>query len=339
MKIDEQKQLNLIAKEEKVIDLFNLKSKEDKDYFSFYNIDNEEVDILCPILNNNEMSEYIPEEDEDYVFEKRILRAMLCGYKSGTPVYLQGAPGVGKTTLIEQFCAKINTPYLRVQHTANTDESHILGQWILKGKETKFELGVLPYAMKHGLVYCADEYDFAQPCILSTYQPVLEGKPLVIKDADLENRIIKPHPNFRFMATGNTNGAGDERGLYAGTNIQNAANYERFGIMCSMGYMKLEDEKRLIWNKSMFKNRDKNDESANEIVDNFLKFAKMIREQFDNNNLENTISPRALINCLNNLCMTGSYKDAIEYSFANRLSEIGKNEVIGIAERIFGGSN
>lgn len=49
--------------------------------------------------------------------------------------------------------------------------------------------------MKHGWMYLADEYDFAQPNVLSVYQAVLEGKPLYIKEADAANRVIKPHPN------------------------------------------------------------------------------------------------------------------------------------------------
>ena len=99
----------------------------------------------------------------------------------------------------------------------NNYNCRLLG--VVKNGETVFELGPLPYAMKHGMVYCADEYDFAEPAVLSIYQSVLEGKPLIIKEADLENRVIKPHPNFRFCATGNTNGAGDSFGLYQGTRI------------------------------------------------------------------------------------------------------------------------
>ena len=195
-------------------------------------LNNEGNPIMISILpRDEEFADLIPEIDEGHIWDIDGLKTMLMGLELKIPTYRWGHAGTGKTTGWEQVCARTNRPFLRVQHTINTEESHIVGQWIVKDGQTKFELGPLATAMKFGLVYCADEYDFGLPSILSVYQPVLEGKPLVIKEADHDNRIIKPHPNFRFVATGNTNGCGDETGLYQGTNIQNAAN--TFG-MCSL---------------------------------------------------------------------------------------------------------
>ncbi|MER9496479.1 AAA family ATPase, partial [Mesorhizobium sp. M0320] len=154
-----------------------------------------------------------------------------------------------------------------VQHTAHTEESHVLGQYVVRTKMakhdvisgdgtrhevekpmsvTEFQLGPLPLAMIEGAVYCADEYDFAMPQVVALYQPVLEGKALVIKDAPPEYRLIKPHPEFRIVATGNTNGTGDETGLYQGTLIQNAANYSRFKITEEVTYMEPKIEETVI---------------------------------------------------------------------------------------------
>src|SRR5690606_3664152 len=118
------------------------------------------------------------------------------------------------------------------------------------------------------------------------YQPVLEGKALVIKEADAANRIIKPHPNFRFVATGNTNGSGDETGLYQGTNIQNAANYDRFNMVLEIKYMSPEKEVQIIMKQSGIAKGD-----AEKMVD----FASRIREQYSSAKLSAPISPRTLI--------------------------------------------
>ncbi len=67
--------------------------------------------------------------------------------------------------------------------------------------------------MKNGWVYLADEYDFAFPQILGIYQPVLEGEPLVIKEATPDWRRVAPHKRFAFIGTGNTNGSGMKRGF------------------------------------------------------------------------------------------------------------------------------
>lgn len=175
--------------------------------------------------------------------------------------------------MAERFAGSgLKRPLLRVQHTLNTEESHIVGQWTAKGGETKFELGPLALAMKHGWVYLADEYDFALPSVLSVYQPVLEGKSLVVKEADAENRIIRPHENFRFVATGNTNGSGDETGLYQGTSIQNAANYDRFEVVLQARYMAHELEARILTNQAKIPESD-----AKRIVE----FASRVREGFE----------------------------------------------------------
>lgn len=54
-----------------------------------------------------------------------------------------------------------------------------------------------------------------------------------------------PHPMFRFVATANTNGAGDDTGLYQGTQRQNLAFTDRF-ILCEMGYPDPSVEKKLL---------------------------------------------------------------------------------------------
>lgn len=283
--------------------------------------------IPITVLPDGDHPELIPEIDTNYVYELEALKNTLLGIELNMPTYVWGHAGTGKTTLLEQVCARTKRPMLRVQHTANTEESHILGQWTAKGGETKFELGPLPLAMKHGWMYLADEYDFAMPSVLAVYQPVLEGKSLVIKEADAENRIIRPHPNFRFVATGNTNGAGDETGLYQGTNIQNAANYDRFAMVIQVLYMKPELEAQVLVNQTGIPS-----EHAARIVD----FANRVRESYDGNKISSTISPRTLINAAKIGQRRGSYRAGVGLSFTSKLSRVDREVCDGLAQRIFG---
>ena len=270
---------------------------------------------------------FIPDVDEAFVYDIDTLKNILLGFDLNVPVLLWGHAGTGKSSFIEQVCARTNRPLMRVQHTINTEESHIVGQWTVRDGQTIFELGPLAVAMKEGHVYMADEYDFAMPSVLSVYQSVLEGKSLVIKEADYANRVIKPHPNFRFVATGNTNGSGDETGLYQGTNMQNSANYDRFGITCKVHYMAKTIETRIVVNQSGI---DKED--AARLVD----LANAVREAYDAGKLSSTISPRALINAAKVGMRRGDYIMGINLAFANKLNTIDKEIVDGIAQRILG---
>lgn len=285
-------------------------------------------DISIKVLDfNKEWGAYIPTLDNNYVFDIENLKNSLMAMELNIPLYLYGHTGTGKTTLIENVCGATNRPIIRVQHTVNTEESHVVGQWVVKGGETVFELGPLAMAMKNGWVYLADEYDFALPSVLAVYQPVLEGKALVIKEADADNRVIQPHPNFRFVATGNTNGIGDETGLYQGTSIQNAANYDRFNMVLEVKYMTPEKETDVL-----MKQAEIGEEDAKKLVD----FANRIRDEYSGSKLSSPISPRTLIAIAKIGFLKGSYQKGIELAFANKLSIVDKEVVNGLSQRIFG---
>jgi len=283
--------------------------------------------IPVTVFDRGDDAEMIPDIDKNYVFDNETLRNMLMAFEIGIPLYSWGHAGVGKTAAVEQVAARTQRPLIRVQHTLNTEESHIVGQWTARAGETIFELGPLAVAMKNGWVYLADEYDFALPSVLAVYQPVLEGKPLVIKEADAANRIIRPHPNFRFVATGNTNGSGDETGLYQGTNIQNAANYDRFHMVLEMKYMAPDREEQILVKQGGIALAD-----AKKMVD----FANRVREQFEGAKISAPISPRTLIAASRIGLMKGSYRAGLAVCFANKLSRVDKEAVDAVAARIFG---
>lgn len=310
--------------------------------------------IKVSVLADNpadEVTPYVAMTDKDYVFNIDLTKKVLVAFELNMPAYFWGYHGTGKTTIFEQCAARTNRPFMRVQHTINTEESHIVGQYVVRNQEvseeelhsdgskvevrrhrpsTEFQLGPLPLAMLHGMVYCADEYDAAMPSVTLVYQSVLEGKPLVIKDAPPEYRVIRPHPDFRFVATGNTNGVGDETGLYQGTNIQNAANYSRFPIVEEVQYMDPTIEEAILRQKTQV---------PKEIAAKIVKFASNVREGFKDGKIGMTISPRELLNATKlGIAFGGKFDIGLRLSFANRCSRVDKQVVEGYLDRIFAGS-
>jgi cobaltochelatase CobS len=273
-----------------------------------------------------EFADMVPALDPNYVFNLDTLKSLMLAIEMNIPAFLWGHSGTGKTTIFEQIAARTNRPMVRVQHTANMEEEHIVGGWRLRDGKTFFEFGPLPMAMKHGWIYMADEYDFGRPEVLSVYQAVLEGKALFIKEADTSSRVVKPHPDFRFVATGNTNGQGDESGLYQGTNLQNAANFERFGCVEQMHYMDKKLEAKLVSQQA-----DISLDDAAKLVD----FATRIRAEFDSSKISNPISPRALINAAKIGIARDNYKAGLEKAFINRLSAVDREAATQVAQRVF----
>ncbi len=288
-------------------------------------------DILIKVMANNDdlAASLVPDVDPNYIFNIEEAKNAIIGLELAMAHYRWGYHGTGKTSSFEQICARTKRPFLRIQHTANTEESHILGQWTVKDGNTVWQAGPLMEAMLHGWVYCADEYDFAMPNVVAVYQPVLEGKPLVVKDAPPELRMVRPHANFRFCATGNTNGGGDETGLYQGTQMQNAANYSRFGIVEEIGYMAPDVEALVVASQSGIRKED---------AEKLIKFATDIRDSFKGSRIGVTISPRELIACARLGMVRGSdWLAGVKLGFTNRCSRVDKEVIDQFAQRIFGG--
>lgn len=270
----------------------------------------------------------IPDVDPNYIFSIELVKSVLIGWKLGMTAYFWGYHGSGKTTIFEQCAARTKRPFLRVQHTINTEEAHVLGQWTVKNGETVYQLGPLPMAMINGWIYCADEYDFAPPSVTSLYQPVLEGKALVIKDAPPELRVIRPHPNFRIVATGNTNGSGDETGLYQGTQIQNAANYSRFNIVEEVQYLEPKVETTVVAGQAGIERKD---------AENLINFGTEVRKMFAGGKIGATISTRELITSAKLGMVLGSdWKMGLRKGFINRMSRVDQEVCLQYAQRLFG---
>lgn len=283
---------------------------------------------ISVMSDHDEMSlSFMPEIDPNYVFNIDLVKKVIIAFELNMTAYLWGFHGTGKTTVLQQAAARTRRPLIRIQHTQNMQESEVLGQWTVKDGSTIFQLGPLPLAMINGWVYCADEYDYAMPAVSALYQPVMEGQSLLIKDAPPQFRKIQPHPQFRFVATGNTNGVGDETGLYQGTLVQNAANYSRFAMTEEVKYMDAKIEVQILVAQAGIDRAD-----AVKIV----KFANDIREMFRNGKISMTVSPRELINAGKlGVAYGKQWALGLELAFANRLSRIDQEVAKQYLQRIF----
>ena len=280
--------------------------------------------------HSGESLDYLIEVDSDYVFNIDLLKKVVAAMILNKPCLLWGMHGTGKTTIIEQVAARTRRPAIRVQHTVNMEESHVIGQWVVNRGEMEFQLGPLALAMLNGWVYIADEYDFAMPSVIALYQPVLEGKSLLIKEAPAHLRKITPHPDFRFFATGNTNGCGDETGLYQGTMLQNAAAYSRFGVTEEVTYMDKKIEENILRARTKI---------PTSVAENFVKFANEVRKAFKEDRIGTTISPRELINAAQlGLAFSNKWIIGLELAFANRLTRVDRKVVQEMLQRMFGGA-
>lgn len=188
-------------------------------------------------------SAYTPAIDPGYVFQESSRDIIVWLLNPGEPLYVFGPVGCGKTSSIKQLAARLNYPVFEITGHGRLEFADLAGHLTVQNGNMTFQYGPLALAMRYGGLCLVNEIDLTAPEVAAGLNSVLDGAPLCI--AENGGELILPHPMFRFVATANTNGGGDETGLYQGVQRQNLAFADRF-MLCEMGYPDNEVEKELL---------------------------------------------------------------------------------------------
>ena len=281
-----------------------------------------------------ERSEYVPVLDENYLFDPKTTLAILAGFVFNQRVLIQGMHGTGKSTHIEQVAARLNWPCLRINFDSQITRMDLVGKDVIKLKNdkqiTEFKEGIVPFALRNNLVLVLDEYDAIKTDVSFVIQRLLEedGKFALLE----ENEIITPSKYFRLFATSNTLGAGDDLGIYHGTNLINQAQMDRWNIVAALNYLNDEQELAILLKKLPFLNSKLHQQTAKMMV----RLANLSREAFRNGDISNLISLRTLISWGRNIEIFGSVKTAFTLSFANKVIDDEKAVIREFYQRVFG---
>lgn len=189
---------------------------------------------------------YTPHIDPDYIFQESSRDIIVWLLNPGDPLYVFGPCGSGKTSHIKQLAARLNYPVFEVTGHGRLEFSDLAAHLTVQNGNMMFQYGPLALAMMHGGICLLNEIDLTSPEVAAGLNGVLDGSPLCI--AENGGELIEPHPMFRFVATANTNGGGDETGLYQGAQRQNLAFADRF-MLCEMSYPEKEHEEKLLARK------------------------------------------------------------------------------------------
>lgn len=241
------------------------------------------------------------------------------------PVYIYGPTGNGKSTAVEQSCAKNKTAMIRVNLNMMTDEDQLIGTKTLVDGNIEIIEGPVLIAMRAGIPLLLDELDAGSANTLLCLQPILEGKPYYFK---LKNELIVPAPGFNVFATGNTKGKGSDDGRYIGTNILNEAFLERFAVTLSQDYPNATTEKKIVHNlMNMYNCLDE------EFASSLVKWADAIRRTFEDGGIDETITTRRLIHIVRAYSIFKNKAKAIELC-TNRFDDVTKQAFISLFEKV-----
>ncbi len=283
----------------------------------------------------SERSDYVPDIDSSYCFDKSTTLAILSGFKYNRRVMIQGLHGTGKSTHIEQVAARLNWPCVRVNLDSHISRIDLIGKDAIvlqEGKQiTEFQDGILPWSLQNPTALVFDEYDAGRPDVMFVIQRVLEAEgKFTLLD---KNRVLKPNPFFRLFATTNTIGLGDTTGLYHGTQQINQGQMDRWSIVTTLNYLDFEKEKEIMLAKvPSFNTKEKE-----EIIELMIKVADLTRKGMANGDISTVMSPRTVLTWAQNAeIFDHNYALSFNFTFLNKCDESEKQIISEYYQRCFG---
>jgi len=246
----------------------------------------------------------VPSVDKTYVpfgFYKDLIKILNAGVFY--PTFVSGLSGNGKTTMIEQACAKLKRECIRVNISIETDEDDLIGGNTLIDGNVVYREGPVLTAMKRGAVLILDEIDRGSNKMMCL-QAILEGKPYFNKKT---GETIYPKAGFNVIATANTKGRGSDDGKFMSAQILDDAFLERFAITVEQEYPSAKIEKKIVMNKM-----EKAGKIDEEFADKLTTWAEIIRKTFYDGGVDELVSTRRLEHIVNAYAMFGDRSKAIQ---------------------------
>lgn len=233
------------------------------------------------------VDDLVPQTDSTYVpfgFFKDL--EMIIKSKSFYPQFITGLSGNGKTTMVEQVCAKLKRECIRVNISIETDEDDLIGGNTLVDGNVVFREGPVITAMRRGAILLIDEIDRGSNKLMCI-QGILEGKPFFIKKT---GEVVYPTAGFNIIATANTKGRGTEDGKFIGAQILDEAFLERFPITVEQEYPNTTVERKIIIN-----NMQALECTDEDFADKLVGWAEVIRKTYVEGAIDEIISTRRLV--------------------------------------------
>jgi len=291
------------------------------------------IDSDITVKGYKNKTEWVPQVDESYVFDKDTTLSILAGFEHNRRVMVQGFHGTGKSTHIEQIAARLNWPCVRINLDSHISRIDLLGKDAIKlndGKQiTEFQEGLLPWSIQNPVALVFDEYDAGRPDVMFVIQRILEveGK-LTLLD---QNKILEPNASFRLFATTNTVGLGDMTGLYHGTQQINQGQMDRWHILATLNYLDPDQEYKVVMSKLNNLKGVKNQD----IVKNMIKLANLTRTGFANGDISTLMSPRTVISWGQNFKIFKDIVSSFKLTFLNKCDEVERSIISEYFQRCF----
>ncbi len=196
------------------------------------------------------LQDYVPKLEADYVYRREFVREYISWHNNPGELgfMIVGPTGSGKTTGVLAINHHLNVPTILVQCHRDMSLIELKGTMCfvtdkVSGQTvTKHVDGPLTMAFKYGMTLILDENNALDPGTNIGFNETVRGNTLFI---EATGELVKRHPMFRIVCTGNDWGRGDAEARLAGINQQNSAYLNRWWKF-KMDYPSAGEEKRIL---------------------------------------------------------------------------------------------
>lgn len=250
-----------------------------------------------------------------YSFERARLKDLMVFWDTLEPALkLIGDPAAGKTSLVEQFHARMRWPLYLMSCSSDTQPYQLYGQLIPQlDKTLKWVDGPVLKAARTGASVLLDEYNTLAPSAATSLNALLEGYAITIPET---GEVITPAKTFRVFATENSV---QSRLSVAGRHVQDAANDERWMVV-EVDYIDPAIEKAIV-KEALLKlgNADSDAELTAQII---VDTATKVRERYraEDPEVEKPMSTRVVLRWARLSCAYQSVRNQGQSPLAYSLS-------------------
>ena len=221
---------------------------------------------------------FCPKLDPEYVFATDRFRDLLTFWQMGfRALKIIGNPAAGKTSIVEQWHARLGLPLFLFPCHENVTEIDLLGQFVPQSNGTlKWMDSPLLSVYRYGGSVLLDEWNNLNPNAATLLNAMLEGYTLTIPQT---GEVIEPHPKARYFATQNPI---DGKSAVQGRYVQDSASDDRFMEMW-VDYIEAELEIKVIVSAIRKYDAKTSDEAVLKLAEGFVTVANAVRANFVRN--------------------------------------------------------
>lgn len=228
-------------------------------------------------------------------------------------IWYGGPKGAGKTTVVEQFFARLGVPVLAITCNRRVPLSDYISKMVPDGEGGWIDTpGPLMIAMQEGYPVILNEPSAMDEADLIAMHDIID-RGLLVTDG---GKVVHAARGFMVFASDNTMGYGDDTGAYGGTGPMNGATMRRF-LKDEVDYPAEAEEIQIL--RGYFPN------TPEDVLKGFVTFANLMREPYRRNQSQVTMG-------------TGELKDWVECAaYFNGLSAQRRSPAWFAFKRIMGG--